>query len=110
MRFDVENMAMAASRCPLLGDGITDDTLLHIARFLPTVRDLLCLMLTNTRFAAKLIAAARPASDQQGWGQQRQRRRCCASSPRRRGGCGWRGAASRSVAGCLGLSSRADWV
>ena len=47
-----------AAPCPLLGDGITDDTLLHIARFLPTARDLLCLMLTNSRFAAKIIATA----------------------------------------------------
>ena len=44
--------------CPLLGDGITDDTLLNIARFLPTVRDLLCLKLSNKRFAAKVIAPA----------------------------------------------------
>ena len=44
--------------CPLLGDGITDDTLLHIAHFLPTARDLLCLRLTCPRFAAKCIAAA----------------------------------------------------
>ena len=41
----------------LLGDGITDDTLLHIAGFLASARDLLCLKLTNTRFAAKIIAA-----------------------------------------------------
>ena len=43
--------------CPLLGNGITDDTLLHIARFLPTARDLLGLQLTCPRFAAKVIAA-----------------------------------------------------
>ena len=51
---------MAAAAAPmrlLLGDGIADDTLLHIARFLPTVRDLLCLGLTCPRFAAKIIAA-----------------------------------------------------
>ena len=48
---------MAAPFCPLLGDGITDDTLLHITRFLPTARDLLCLLLTNTRFSIKCIAA-----------------------------------------------------
>ena len=47
---------MAAPR-PLLGDGITDDTLLHLAHFLPTARDLLCLQLTCLRFAAKVIAA-----------------------------------------------------
>ena len=41
----------------LMGDGITDDTLLNIARFLPTARDLLCLGLTCPRFAAKIIAA-----------------------------------------------------
>ena len=42
--------------CPLLGDGITDNTLLHIASFLPTARDLLCLQLACPRFAAKVIA------------------------------------------------------
>ena len=47
-----------AARCPLLGDGITDDTLLHIVRFLPTARDLLCLLLANRRFRTKCIAAA----------------------------------------------------
>ena len=47
-----------AAPCPLLGDGITDGTLLHIAGFLPSARDLLCLKLTNSRFAAKVIAAA----------------------------------------------------
>ena len=46
-----------ADPCPLLGGGATDDTLLNIARFLPTARDLLCLKLTNSRFAAKVIAA-----------------------------------------------------
>ena len=44
--------------CPLLGDGITDDTLLHIGRFLPAARDLLSLQLSCPRFAAKVIAAA----------------------------------------------------
>jgi hypothetical protein len=43
--------------CPLLGDGVTDDTLLHIASFLPTARDLLRLQLTNKRFGTKCIAA-----------------------------------------------------
>ena len=43
--------------CPLLGDDITDDPLLSITRFLPTARDLRCLKLTNSRFAAKIIAA-----------------------------------------------------
>ena len=47
-----------AAPCPLLGDGITDDTLLHIAHFLPTTRDLLCLQLSCPRFAAKIIAAS----------------------------------------------------
>ena len=42
----------------LLGDGITDDTLLRIAHFIPTARDHLCLMLTNKRFATKIIASA----------------------------------------------------
>ena len=43
---------------PLFGDGITDDMLVNIARFLPTARDLLCLKLINIRFAAKIIASA----------------------------------------------------
>ena len=46
-----------AAPCPLLGDGITNDTLFHIAHFLPSARDLLCLQLTCPRFAAKIIAA-----------------------------------------------------
>ena len=45
-----------AAACPLLGDGLADYTLLHIARFLPTAKDLLCLCLTCPRFAAKIIA------------------------------------------------------
>ena len=48
-----------AAPCPLLGDGITNDTLFHIAHFLPSARDLLCLQLTCPRFAAKIIAAPR---------------------------------------------------
>ena len=48
---------MAAPPCPLLGDGITVDTLLNIARFLPTARDLLALRLTNKRFNIRCIAA-----------------------------------------------------
>ena len=51
-------MAMAAPY-PLLGDGITDDTLLSVARFLPSAKDLLCLQLACPRFAAKIIAAPR---------------------------------------------------
>ena len=43
--------------CSLLGDGITDDTLLNIARFLPIAKDLLCLRLSNKRFNIKCIAA-----------------------------------------------------
>ena len=46
---------MAAPPCPLLGDGVTDDTLLHIASFLTTARDLLCLRLTCRRFDVKCI-------------------------------------------------------
>ena len=49
-----------ACPCPLagrLGQGVTDDTLVSIARFLPNARDLLCLGLTCPRFAAKIIAA-----------------------------------------------------
>ena len=102
--------AMAAP-CPLLGDGITDDTLLNIARFIPTARDLLNLCLACPRFAANVIAAPRIGAG--GRGEQRQRRRCCRSRRRRRGS-GWLryrlGAASRSVAGCLGLITRAGWV
>ena len=48
---------MAAPACPLLGDGVTDDTLLHIASFLTTAVDLLRLQLTNKRFSTKCIAA-----------------------------------------------------
>ena len=48
---------MAALPCPLLGDGVTDDTLLHIASFLTNPWDLLRLQLTCPRFAAKVIAA-----------------------------------------------------
>jgi hypothetical protein len=47
---------MAALCCPLLGDGVTDDTLLHIARFLGP-KDLLRLQLANRRFAIKCITA-----------------------------------------------------
>ena len=47
-----------ATPCPLLGDGIMDDTLLHVAGFLPTTKDPLCLMLISSRFAAKIIATA----------------------------------------------------
>ena len=46
-----------AALCPLLGDGLTDDTLLNIARFLRNARDLLCLQLACPRFAAKVIAS-----------------------------------------------------
>ena len=36
---------MAAPPCPLLGDGVTDDTLLHIASFLAAATESwLCLM------------------------------------------------------------------
>ena len=55
-RYPRETSIMAAP-CPLLGHGIADDTLLHLFRFLPTARDLLCLQLTCPRFATKLIAA-----------------------------------------------------
>ena len=58
---------MAAPPCPLLGDSVTDDTLLHIASFLPTAKDLLRLQLTNKRFSAKVIAA--PSSSVSGGGE-----------------------------------------
>ena len=48
--------------CPLLGNGVTNDTLLHIASFL-TARDLLCLGLTCLRFAAKIIGAPTGGAD-----------------------------------------------
>ena len=38
-------------------DGITDDTLLLTARFLPTAKDLLCLGLTCPRPNAKIMPA-----------------------------------------------------
>ena len=50
-----------AGPCPLLGDGMAGDTLLDIARFLPTAKDLLCLELTHSRFAAKRAGAAAAA-------------------------------------------------
>ena len=53
---------MAAPPCPLLGDGVTDDTLLHIASFITSTKDLLRLQLTNKRFSAKCIAAASASS------------------------------------------------
>ena len=34
------------------------DTLLHITGFLPTARDPVCLKLTNSRFAVKVIGRA----------------------------------------------------
>ena len=46
-----------AAPCLLLGDGLTDDTLLHIASFLSTAKDLLCLRLSNKRFDIKCLAA-----------------------------------------------------
>ena len=46
-----------AAPCPLLGEGITDDTLLNIARFITTANDLLSLRLTNKRFYIKCIPA-----------------------------------------------------
>ena len=46
-----------AAPCPLLSDGITDDTLLHVARFLTSAKDLLSLRLTHTRFSARVISA-----------------------------------------------------
>ena len=48
-----------AAPCRLLGDGVTDDTLLHIAVFLSSARDFLHLQLTCPRFAAKVVAASR---------------------------------------------------
>jgi len=53
---------MAAPPCPLLGDGVTDDTLLHIASFITSTKDLLRLQLTNKRFSVKCIAAPSASS------------------------------------------------
>ena len=50
--------------CPLLDDGITDDTLLHIARFLPAARDLLCLQLAVP--ASPPRSSLRPAAQRGG--------------------------------------------
>ena len=68
-----------AAPCPLLGDGITDDTLLHIARFLLTATDLLRLGLTCPRFATIVEEAARLwvvgcSEQERGWVPQRWRR------------------------------------
>ena len=54
-----------AAPCPLLGDGVTDDTLLHIARFLGP-KDLLRLQLANRRFDIKCIAAPSSVSGEGG--------------------------------------------
>ena len=69
-----------AAPCPLLGDGIADDTLIHIAGFLPTVKDLLCLKLTNTRFCAKGHPGAQRRAG--GWSQLdgAAAPECCASA------------------------------
>jgi hypothetical protein len=48
---------MPAAMCPLLGDGITDDTLLYIACFLSS-KDLVRLQLTCSRFAVKVTIPA----------------------------------------------------
>ena len=55
--------APAAPPCPLLGDGVTDDTLLHIACFLPTAKDLVRFKLTNKRLSIKCIAAPSASRD-----------------------------------------------
>ena len=93
-----------AAPCPLLGGGITDDTLLHIARFLPTARDLLCFGLACPRFAAKIIAAHGVSAG----GAAAAPEMLC--SWRRRRGCGWRGAASRSAGGRLVASLSVGWA
>ena len=45
-----------AAPCSLLGGGITNGTLLHIAGFPPTARDLPRPKPAGSRFAAKVIA------------------------------------------------------
>ena len=47
----------AAPSRPLLGGGITDDTLPHTAASIPTARDLVRPQLTDERFSIKCIAA-----------------------------------------------------
>ena len=54
--------------CPLLGDCITDDMLLRIARFFPAARDLLCPKLTSSRLAARIIAVVFPSAPSSGAG------------------------------------------
>ena len=55
-------MARAGGACPLLGNGVTDDTLLHIARFLATARDLLALQLTSPRKPSQPRSSRRTAA------------------------------------------------
>ena len=50
--------AQTPTRCPLLGDGVTDDVLLHIASFLVDPRDLLHLQLSCSRFATRCNASS----------------------------------------------------
>ena len=87
--------------CPLLGHGITDDTLLHIASMLSTANDLLRLQLTNKRFAAKVIAG--PSSG--GGGPAAAPEMLSIVEEVR--GAGLRGAASRSAVGCRVAALRA---
>ena len=47
----------AAGGSLLTGDGITDDTLLAVFRFLPTAKDLVRVLLTCRRFSIRCIAA-----------------------------------------------------
>ena len=79
-----------AAQCPLLGDGIMDDILLHIASFLPTAKDLLSLGHTCPHLLRR--QGHRRAVGGRGYGS------------------GSTGAPSRSATGCLGASVRAGWV
>ena len=46
-----------AAPCPLLGGGVTDGTLLHVADFLPAARDLPRLGLASGRFGTEATPA-----------------------------------------------------
>ena len=57
-----------AAPCPLLGDGVADDTLLNIAGFLPTAKDRLCLQLAAAPARLGVIGSAGDAAVYPGGG------------------------------------------
>ena len=94
-------LAMAAP-CPLHGDGVTDNTLLHIVRFLTSSKDLIRLQLTCPRFAAKVIAA--PSGEGGGGAAPAPEMLCIPEEAARR----WvAGCSDQERDGCLGVSLRA---